>query len=588
MTTPDFESAQYPLCGQPDPQGLCPPGRCTACAQAGWEGPADELAAWLAGFRHDPLAMQSLRLAVAGHGDTHAVWRCTDDQVAEQAAHLVESGRLRRCGLAALQSARGGGGGGGGGGGPQPAPPVPPAPRPPRPGPPPGPPPGHLIVHVRAVTAGGKPVQGAAVNISGASAGSGSSNAQDTVAFMSIAPGSYTITAAKKQHTPEPAEGSATVTSGATTHVTLVLKPDIVVEIKAKVRGTHGVRKPGTDLRAANVLKSSTSADESLSGNVPAILVRGCHPVDLEAVTDRVNQPVTWTVVPNENTDSPPPITIMDGGRKATLRSNVHGSFSVIATLNDSKVVWNVVFVWVKVDVSTTVVTTRDLYVDSGAHPTFTRFRSGQFTAGNFTWEAQVNVKVVGGGNSKRLGTDKVKVHVLQNGVADTLTGHYAPPPAGATALEVPIGGMPIVDSNGGTTPVLTNANSVQVTPNNTAFERTVWTGDSPAGSFPQVHQNTATRLQSISGINGFQTTIAGVSDEALNSFVVHARIAWRADYSGTVSAAGRYTASTANTTSDAAYVLVSAGTGGQDAADANMETFQPRFNQGTNTTWTP
>ena len=35
------------------------------------------------------------------------------------------------------------------------------------------------------------------------------------------------------------------------------------------------------------------------------------------------------------------------------------------------------------------------------------------------------------------LGTNKVKLHVLQNGVADTLTGHYAPAPPG-TALEVP------------------------------------------------------------------------------------------------------------------------------------------------------
>lgn len=588
MPTPAPEYPVYQLSGLPDLQGLCPATHCTGCPAPGTGLPADDLGPWLSSFRFDPLAMQALRQAAADCGDQPLLWRFTDAQVVDLAADLVALGRLRLCGLAATRRP----GGGGGGDGPRPTPvppnPRPPQPRPPKPEPPPGPPPGHLIVHVRAVTAAGDPIEGATVSISGASAGSGSSSAADTVAFMSIAPGAYKVTARKDQHLPDPAEGSATVTSGATTHVTLVLKPDVVIQIKARVKGTHGVRKPGTDLRPDDVLKSSSSADESLSGNRPAILVRGCHSVDLEAVTDRVNQPVTWTVVPNENSDAPPTITPKDGGRKATLKTNVHGSFSVIATLNASKVVWNVVFVWVKVDVASTVVTTRQLHADRGASATRCRFRSGEFLANKFAWEAQVNVKVIGGGNSKRLGTNKVKVHVLQNGVADTLSGNYAPPPPGANALEVPKGGLPVVDSNGGVTPVLTNANSVTVLPNNTAFERTVWTGDSPTGSFLLNHQNTGTRLQSISGINGFQTTICGVSDEATNSFVVHARIAWNSNYAGTADAAGNYTPTTASNSSDAAYALVSPGTGGQDAADANMETFQPRFNEGTNTTWTP
>lgn len=580
----------YRLSSPPLRQGLCPADRCPGCGDPGLALPRGDVGAWLSSFRVDPLALQSLRQVLAECGDPALLWRCTDTEVVDRVAQLVAAGRVRLCALTAQRPQ------GGGGGGVAPAPPVPPAPpapRPPRPAPrpepPPGPPPpGHLIVHVRAITAAGDPVQGAAVTISGASAGNGLSDAADTAAFMSIAPGAYQVTAQKDQHTPEPASGSATVTAAATTHVTLVLEPDAVVQIKAKVKGTRGVRKPATDLRAANVLKSSSSSDESLSGNPPAILVRGCNTVDLEAVTDRPNLPVTWSVVANENTDSPPTLTPRDGGRKARLRTNVHGSFSVIATLNTSKVVWNVVFVWVKVDVASTVVTTRDLHADAGAHATFCQFRSGQFIAGQFAWESQVNVKVVGGGSNKRLGTDKVKVHLLQNGVADTLRGHYAPPPPGANALEVPIGGLPIVDSNGATTPVLTNANSVSVTPNNTAFERTVWTGDSPAGAFPLKHQNTGTRLQTISGINGFHAAICGVSDDAKNSFVVHARIAWHSDYSGSVNAAGRYTATTAATSSDVAYTLLSPATGGQDAADANMETFQPRFNQGTNTTWTP
>jgi hypothetical protein len=50
----------------------------------------------------------------------------------------------------------------------------------------------------------------------------------------------------------------------------------------------------------------------------------------------------------------------------------------------------------------------------------------------------------------------------------------------------------------------------------------------------------------------------------------------------------GKWVTNGADVTFDASYALISAGTGGQDAADAGFETFQPRFNQGTNTTWTP
>jgi len=48
------------------------------------------------------------------------------------------------------------------------------------------------------------------------------------------------------------------------------------------------------------------------------------------------------------------------------------------------------------------------------------------------------------------------------------------------------------------------------------------------------------------------------------------------------------YTPTTATATSDASYALVSAATGGQDARAAGMETFEPRFNSGTDTVWTP
>ena len=119
--------------------------------------------------------------------------------------------------------------------------------------------------------------------------------------------------------------------------------------------------------------------------------------------------------------------------------------------------VWNVVFVWVKVDVKgAPPPTKRDaVYVDNGGSAGWCRFTAGHDSPGQYTWEASVKVKVVGGGNSKRLGTDKVKLHVLQNGVADTLTGHYAPaaPGPAGRAEEVATGGLPIVDANAAGSP---------------------------------------------------------------------------------------------------------------------------------------
>jgi len=358
---------------------------------------------------------------------------------------------------------------------------------------------------------------------------------------------------------------------------------ECVTQIKAKLPGTNGVRKP-VNKRADNILASSSSSDESLSSNTPVILIRGCKEVELEAVTTPPNKPVTWTVKSNENTDPPVSITPIDGGKKAKLKTNIHGSFSVIATLGACKVVWNVVFVWVKVDVKSSVIVKRNnKYANNGSSAARCRFRSGQFSAGQYPWEAKVKVKVVGGGNSKRLGTDKVKLHLLHNGVADTLTGVYPP---GGTALEVPKGGLPVRDSNGAANPWMDNPTTI--TPNNTAFKREVWTGDSPAGGFPTAHKNTGNALTGITGINGFSAAIASVSDDASTALMVHAKTNWSADFKGTVAGTGVYTPNGAKTTVESAFKLISSATGGQDAGDAGFETFEPRFNGGTDTTWTP
>jgi len=114
---------------------------------------------------------------------------------------------------------------------------------------------------------------------------------------------------------------------------------------------------------------------------------------------------------------------------------------------------------------------------------------------------------------------------------------------------------------------------------------------DSPTGSFPRRHPNTKERLNSIAGVNGFRLALGSNSVNAPDAFVAHAELKWTADYSGQVAqggAIGKYTAAGATTTSDAALVLISPATGGQDAGVAGFELFEPRFNGGTDTNFQP
>lgn len=387
-----------------------------------------------------------------------------------------------------------------------------------------------------------------------------------------------------------------------------------VIRLDAKVPGTRGVRDPRKK-RRANTLKSSSSKEESLTKNKPVVLIRGCNEVELKATTRPANQPVKWEVKPNENSESPPTITPTDGGKKATLKTDKTGSFSVIATLDDTKVVWNVVFAWVKVKVNTSVIHGRNTnYADDGFADGENSFRSGKFVGSHKNWyamDAQVDVDIIGGGTAGTLGIEKVRLHTLQNGTADTLTGVYD---WGDTALEVPRGGLPILDSISKSSPVDTyDPNQVTIRPNNrTASHRTVWIGDSPTGAFRRRHRtNPSHLLRSITGTTTFVSAIASTTTHAPRSFNVQAKFEWTADFSGTIDygtppkAVGKYRPNTvvdrdfasalglppvspAGTTVDPKYQLISEGTGGQDAHDAGFETFGPLFNDGTDTRWTP
>ena len=366
-----------------------------------------------------------------------------------------------------------------------------------------------------------------------------------------------------------------------------------IKQIKAKVAGTKSKRNPAK-IRPDKVLKPSSVSDESLSGNKPVVLIRGCPEVILESVTDPPHKPVSWTVLPNENAESPPAITPTHGGKGAKLATDKSGSFKVVGTLGDCKVVWNVVFAWVKVDPDSSNITSQDTkFKDNGSGGGATGFESGKFVPGEYAWEAKVKLKVIGGGSSGQLGVGKVKVHILQNGIADTLTGNYQ---GGGTARETPDGSLPVVDATDDSSafgsPFVWNPVAGSVTPANSAItdsdgDREVWTGDSPGGGFLTAHQNTGKPLQEITGVNQFETAIASVSDDAPNAIVVHAKTGWTADFKGNVDAGGIYTSHGAHVTKGTKFSLISDATGGQDACDAGFETFEPVFRD-VHPVWTP
>jgi len=369
------------------------------------------------------------------------------------------------------------------------------------------------------------------------------------------------------------------ISSGSPCHA--LIGTAVVTQIKATVSGTQG-KRDATKKRPDKTFKSESN-EESLTTNEPVILVRGCLDVQLQAVTTPPDMPVSWLVKPNENDQSAPTITPTEGGRKATLKTDKAGSFSVVALLGVSKIVWNVVFAWVKVDPSSSRIVTNDALVkDAGSDETDTSFESGDDDTANHFWQARVKLQVFGGGTEKKIGVFKVDIHTLQNCPNDTLTGHYKD---GGTAKEVPKGGFPVLDATNGNSPYCTFPD--KVTPANDVLknsdkDRELFTADSPTGTFPGSHPKTGKRLESISGGNFFVTAVASTTDDAPDGIVVHAKASWTADFSGKVDSDGNYTPHGAGVKDyDRAFKLISEATGGQDAKEAGFDTFEPRFNAG-------
>ncbi len=316
--------------------------------------------------------------------------------------------------------------------------------------------------------------------------------------------------------------------------------PPKVAAIKVTVPRTIGKRDK-TKSRGSDTSWIATSSDPSMTANPPKVVVCGTKELLLEAVTVPLNQPVTWKVDPNPAVGTKAPSLVPQGGSKAILKTDKHGSFSVTATLSGAKIVWNVAFVRVKVDVGSTLVHHRkDGYEDSGSDGAHTVFQSGTFVTGEYAWDATVDAEVIGGGDKEDLGVGKVKLHILQNGVACNLTGGYEPKDGlPGTALEVPKGGFPVLDSSDGASPFVVASTCFSVKPTNSGRKRKVFTGDSPQGAFPNSHEHTSKALKTITGGQTFKAAIASTSDDVPGSIVVHAQIYWIANYPGLVHYAG-------------------------------------------------
>ncbi len=399
-----------------------------------------------------------------------------------------------------------------------------------------------------------------------------------------------------------------------------------VVKITAKILATRSLHPPKRRIREIKKLKSSTSADESLGGNKPVIFVRGCNVLRLTAETSPPKQPVTWEIKPNENDNTAPSFS-EEKLNTIKLGTGQTGSFSVIAHLNDTKVVWNVVFVFVKVLVKTTKVTHNESFAagQTSATAASTTFAAGQFLRGSNAMEATVKVNLIGGGTDGKLGLDKIKLGYLQDGTADTLTGHYNSKPGGGTGQELvfqpPLttpptpATFPIIDAQGPAAgadePVVPAEEGGEMSPVSFSDARIIqvkdkasaagakgktvefYFGDSPVGSFVRTHPNTAASLTSITGVNAFRAAVASVSKDAPQQINAHADLSWQEDYSGTVAPPPAATATftpTAGThiTSGTRFQLISSATGGTDAFDAGFEVFAPRFNHSLTTLFTP
>jgi hypothetical protein len=375
-----------------------------------------------------------------------------------------------------------------------------------------------------------------------------------------------------------------------------------VTKILAFAPGTVSVTgnpAPGSGFQQ---LSSSASVIEPLDQNAPVIVLQGMANLLLEAVTSPPNQPATWSVKPNQNTASPPVIDPIVGGRKAVLKSDQPGSFSILAvgTTGAKPVVWNVVFVAVKITQGPKPATALGAAAcrSIGGGGPLLIVQAGDPGNGKHGWSATVTATLTAGGANGDIGIDRVQLKMLQNGVADDITGSYLDRVAGLPkvlrAREV-VAKLPVVDTDddSGSDPARhfpsdSNANAVKISPS-TGPTRTVSFFDSPAtNAFKARHEHDSNALlASLDGQQKFRTAVAAISTMAPHSIVVYATIAWTVDVTGVVTTTVNQplpglvstnwaaVPTSTGTTSDPSFTILAAPI---DAASAGFEVWPPNF----------
>lgn len=492
-------------------------------------------------------------------------------------------------------------------------------------------------------TTDGVPIQGATVNITGL--GELKSNPDGVADFGLVKPGEFDFRVAKNDFLPVQGvskESSSSLAGGPSLFADIIslndsangkvlvanrkakpaavlnakTGPTIVKSINATIRGTFSTRTSVSKSLGVKSLPSSSS-----NANTPidsVVLVRCDVEVELEAVTEPPGQSVTWAVVANQSSATPPAITPSLGSTKANLKLDKAGSFSASATIGSSAILWNFVVVGLTVDVAGAKINTRDTFVDGGiflkTHPNPQGFNLpkdffaafvGEFAFAKHAWDSEVTVKYTGGGPRGDFGLAKVSPFYSQNITSSDARGKYDGGAKGFNHLRqdltlnkriLDVGGPagtgpgPVVGvTTQGTPqwPVTTAPGMVNVSPlDPSTNSRVIKMGDSPAsGAFQKQIRNPSTlKTQDITHIEGFVKFTAAIisfSEDAPNVVVVHAVSEWLADYQGhiefpTFSGDPHYVKDFAHMTIVNKWSEVGPATGGMDAGNAGFEIFGP------------
>ena len=393
-----------------------------------------------------------------------------------------------------------------------------------------------------------------------------------------------------------------------------------VKQIKGTLLGTRSTRGTPPRTPGDNRLTPSTSASPTPIDHV--VLVRHKAQVVLEAITDPADQPVTWTVVPNQSAGTVPPFVLEEGDRKLRFDTISTGSFSAIATAKGgSSIRWNFVLVSVAVNVATAKTSKNDTFEDAfkrlASRPNPQGFNvpdthvaaiCGDFAFGKHAWSSELEIKLVGGGPKGDVGIDRVTPRYLQNVVFSNVVGEYERGGVGHSALNavagriLDVGGMSEPGVPGPTIgfvrdpasgqllpqwPVTTAPGMIEVTNPNPADKSSflVRMGDSPASAAFEKRirhpDGKLLQLQRIGGFIKFAAAVASWSTDAPNTIAVHATHEWLIGYFGTVafpsgpSGRGVYTPAGASVNPNVIpWALVDPPRGGLDARESPMEIF--------------